>query len=812
MKRFHLIVLAIFLNISFTLIATAQASYADYKIDELTDAQILQMVKQAESIGYSDAQLEQLAAAKGLPASEMQKLRARVNKLNGGAQALPTVGQSGERSQIITPAPSVPVDSKSVDSRIFGSELFRNGNISFEPNLRIATPKNYIIGPDDKLLIDLTGDNEAKYELPVSVEGVISMQYVGRISVGGLTIEQASRKIRNEMEKTYPSLSSGRTSLAINIGNIRSIRVTITGNAVKTGTYTLSSLATVYNALYACGGPSQNGTFRNIQVIRGGKVVSTIDVYNFLLKGIAQNNITLQDQDVINIPVFEKRVEMAGQVKQPALFEVKGSETLQDLIDFAGGFTTQAYTAKIKSSQNTDKERRLMDIDAIEYGVHIPKNGDFYLVDAILDRFENRVTISGAVFRPREFELDKGLTLKGLIAKADGLKEDAFLNRGYISRLNADNTSSIISFDLTKLYAGTERDILLQREDVVSISSIFDLRETYTVSIQGEVRNPITLTYADNMTLQTAIQMAGGFKEGANPSRIEVSRRVKNADSSATSRIAEVFTVNVDKDLKLQGEQFILKPFDIITIYNAEGYEVQRQVRLEGEVVVPGLYTIISKNEKISDLIKRAGGLTALAYAEGASLKRPGANVVSPGTKNAINDGDEKQKTITNLKRVEQSGKDSVSNVITYDMVSSDLVGIELDRILADTSSRFNLIVENGDVIRIPRLLQTVKVSGEVLNPNNIVYNARRGLKSYIKGAGGFTASAKKGRLYVKYANGSAEGVSYFLFFKSYPQIKPGAEILVPKKLTKEGLSAQAWIGVGTAVASLGAIIVSLLR
>lgn len=811
MKKVLILIVAILINFGFTVSTKAQS--VDTKVDDLTDAQILAMIKQAESIGYSEVQLEQMAAAKGMQPAEIQKLRLRVNKLKSTGVTTEG-GQVQDRSIIASIAPNVGANTKPVNPKIFGSELFQNGSISFEPNLRIATPKNYVIGPDDKLLIDLTGDNEAKYELTVSVEGAINLQYVGRIQVAGLTIEQASSKIRSAMSKTYPALSNGQTSLSINIGNIRSIKVIITGNVVKSGTYTLSSLSTVYNALYASGGPSENGSFRNIQVIRNNKVVSTIDVYDFLLKGIAQNNVRLQDQDVINVPVFEKRIEIGGQIKQPALFEVVTGETLQDVIDFAGGFTTQAYTAKIKSSQNTDKERRIVDIDAANVRVHIPKNGDTYFVDAILDRFENRVTISGAVFRPGQFQLDQGLTVKSLIRKAEGLKEDAFLNRGYINRLNADNTQSIIPFDILKLNSGAEKDILLQREDVVSIASIFDLRDEYRVTIQGEVRNPSTLSFADNMTLQTAIQMAGGFKEGATPSRIEISRRVKNNDTLAiAARTAEVFVVNIDQNLKLEGEQFLLKPFDIITVRNAEGYEVQRQVRLEGEVLFPGLYTIKNKNEKITEIISRAGGLTPLAYAAGASLKRPGANVVSPGTKNAINDADEKQKTQNNLKRLQEDAtKEPVVNTVSYEMVSSDLVGINLDEILKDSTSRYNLIIEDGDIIRIPRLLQTVKVSGEILNPNNIVFNNKRGLKSYISGAGGFTSNARKGRLYVKYANGSAAGVTRFLFFKSYPQIKPGAEILVPKKAEREKMSSQAWIGIGTGLASLAAIVVSLLR
>lgn len=812
MKNTYVIILTVLISLSFALTVHAQSNYADYKVDELSDAQILQMVKQAESIGYGDAQLEQMAAARGMSATEIQKLRARVNQLKQSG-AVNAAQSTAERSPIPTIAPSQGASSpaNSIDPKIFGSALFNNGSISFEPNLRIATPKNYVIGPDDKLLIDLTGDNEAKYELTVSPEGVINLQFVGRVAVGGLTIEQATSKIRTAMAKTYPSLNSGRTSLAVNIGNIRSIKVTLTGNIVRSGTYTLSSLSTVYNALYASGGPSANGSFRNIEVIRNNKVVARIDVYNFLLKGIAQDNIRLQDQDVIHVPVYETRVEMSGQVKQRALFEVLKGETLKDVIGFAGGFTTQAYTAKIKSLQNTDKERRITDIAAADFASYEPKSGDVYFVDAILDRFENRVTIEGAVFRPGEFQLDQGMTLKALIAKAEGLKEDAFLNRGYISRLNADNSMALLSFDVAKVLAGTAKDLVLQREDKIVISSIFDLRDEYRVSINGEVRSAGSFAYAKNMTLEDVIQMAGGFREGATPNRIEISRRVKNSDAKSDSAsTAQVFTVNVDPKLKLQDQGFVLEPFDVIAVRSSDGYQIQKQVKLEGEVLFPGLYTIKDKNERISNLIERAGGLTPNAYAEGASLKRPGAEKVNPNDKNAINTGDEEQRKLLNLKRLNE---DSLGLSAADELLAqSDLVGIDLVRILDHPLSIHDLIVEDGDVIRVPRLLQTVKVSGSVLNPNNIVYLPGKGFKSYVKGAGGFMQNALKKRAYIKYANGSVAGSGKFLFFNTFPQVKPGAEIFVPKRAEREPMSVQAWVGLGTAVASLGAIIVSLLR
>ncbi|WP_256003178.1 SLBB domain-containing protein [Pedobacter deserti] len=833
----------------FVHVALSQTNYSDVRVDELTDAQIRQMIQRAESVGYSDAQLEQMAAAQGMKQTEIQKLRLRVEKIrreerqgtSAGTERdrIPTMNQDdrsrsfrgidttrnslnrgqqkpgvmGNDSLGLFQDPRLQLEIfESLKPKIFGAELFKNSNLTFEPNLRMATPKSYVIGPDDELLVDLSGDNEANYRLKVSPDGTIRLQYVGLIAVSGLTIEQATAKIRNTMGNTYPGLRSGRTNVAITLGNIRSIKVTVLGEVVKPGSYTVPSLFTVFNVLYQSGGPNQNGSFRKIQVIRNNRVINTVDVYDFLLNGIQKSNIRLQDQDVINVPVYQTRVEVAGEVKRPALYEVLDTESLDDVIRFAGGFSSQAYTAQIKVLQNTSRERKITDVQSEDYSEYMPKNGDKYLVETILDRFENRVEILGAVFRPGQYELDPGLTLKGLIQKANGLTEDAFLNRAYISRLNADNTQSLVSFDLAKVSAGTEPDIPLQREDKITISSLFDLRDEYKVTIQGEVRFPGSFKYGDSISVGDLVQMAGGFKEGATPNRIEVSRRVKNSDAmSESARTAEVFTINIDPGLKIAGPRFRLKPFDIVSVRNSEGYQVQRQVKIEGEVLYPGTYTVTKKNERISDLIRRAGGLTPLAYVDGASLKRTG----TPESRYAdsLERLKEEREKLLNLQRLKQTGaRDTTSFEKDLQVLRSDLVGIDLDRILKRPSSRYDLIVEDGDIIRIPKELQTVRITGEVLKPNSIVYIKGRSFKGYIDGAGGFSYNAYKRGAYIVYPNGSVAAAKKFIFFNNYPQVKPGSEIFVPKRAEREKLTAQSWIGIGTAFASLGAIIVSLLK
>jgi protein involved in polysaccharide export with SLBB domain len=833
-------VLVLISLVFFSQLAFSQTNYSDIRVDDLTDTQIRQLMDRAESIGYNDEQLAQMALAQGMKPEEIEKLKLRVDKLRSQGSTSSSAGTAGKSSagtiqtQSITrrPAPADTssrnaagalteeqrrmADNESVFSaarpRIFGEDLFRNGNLSFEPNLRMATPKSYVIGPDDELLIDLTGDNEAAYKLKVSTEGTINLQYVGRIAVGGLSIEQAQSKIRASMSKTYPALRSGRTSVAINLGNIRSIRVTILGEVVKPGSYTLPSLVTVFNALYASGGPNINGSFRKIQVLRNNRVVSTIDVYDFLLRGVQTNNIRLQDQDVINIPVYQSRVNITGEVKRPAFFEVLANESLDDVLRFAGGFSNLAYTAKIKVLQNTNKERRITDVQAEQFSTYGPLNGDKYIVEPILDRFENRIEITGAVFRPGAYELEKGLTLKSLINKADGLREDAFLSRGYISRLNPDNSLALVSFDVDKVLKGTDPDISLQREDKITISSIFDLREEYKVSVQGDVRLPGTFAFADNMSLEALIQMAGGFKEGASPQRIEVSRRVKNSDvTSASARTAEVFTVNVNPDLSVQSNGFVLQPFDIVSIRSSEGYQVQKHVRLEGEVLHPGTYTITRRDERISEVIARAGGLSPLAYVEGASLKRTESN--SAKVADSLERNKEERAKILNLQRLKESGaRDTTSIEKDLNVLRSDLVGINLERILNKPRGREDLIVEDGDVIRIPKQLQTVRITGEVLQPNSIVFSSAKTFKDYINGAGGYSYNAYKKGVYVVYSNGSVEAARKFLFFNNYPKIKSGAEIFVPKRADRARLSAAGLIGASTGVASLAAIILTLFR
>lgn len=796
-------------------VAPAQSipqNLSSINVNDLTDAQVQQLLQQAQAGGLTDAQLLQQAQNRGMSADQVQLLQKRIAAL----RATPTSGstnsdtaQSQSRTLGYEPDKTDPVIKKTDTTKIkiFGADLFRNSNLTFEPNLKLATPVNYIVGPDDQLNISIYGSSLANWKLTVSPDGNINIPGAGLLNVAGKTIEQATAFIKNKLIANNYAIGRG-TNLQVSLGNIRSIKVIIAGQVEKPGTYTLPSLATVFNALYAAGGPNDIGSFREIDVIRNNHVIRKLDIYDFLVKGEEKNNITLQDQDIIRVPTYRIRVQMSGAVKIPALFEVLPGETLSDLIRFAGGFTDQAYTDLIKVSQVSDQQRRLTDVPESDYSNYIPMRGDIYTVDRILNRYENRVTINGAVFRPGQYELAKGLTLLQVIQKADGLKEDAFTGAASITRLKSDNTTKFISFSLKDLLDKTIPDIPLQREDVINISSIFQLRDNYTVTIKGSIRKSGEFAYADSMTVAGLIIKAGGFSEGASPKRIEVARRIADSDpNSRNSLVAEVFSVDVNARLTDQNISFRLQPYDIVSVYNLPGYEVQKVIKVEGEVLYPGYYTIQKKNEKISDIIARAGGLSASADAEGGTLKRDNIAILGIDKANTDTAAVARERT-DQLNRLKQSYKDS-TNVDSQ--LRNNYVGIDLVKILKKPGSNIDLIVEDGDILRIPKQQQIVRVNGQVLYPSAVVYNKNESFKGYVLNAGGFSPNALRTGAYVVYPNGTVKGTRKFLFFISHPHVKPGSEIYVPKKPAHRGISAAELVAITTGLASLAAVILGII-
>jgi protein involved in polysaccharide export with SLBB domain len=782
------------------------------KVDELTDSQLQDLMKQAQAAGMSDAQLRSTAIAKGMSEEDANKLQNRINALRNNNPNLTVnpANPSGSRQLNYTPPTTGNVSARDTTKlEVFGADLFSTGNLTFEPNLRIATPQNYILGPDDQVIISVYGNSQVEWKPNVSPDGTIQIPGIGPVNVSGKTIEQVRGIITAKLIANRYAIGHG-TNVDITLGNIRSISVTLTGEVVKQGTYTISSLSKLFNALYVSGGPTDNGSLRQIKLIRNNQEIKTIDFYDFLLTGSQKDNIRLQDGDVIRVPTYKVRVALSGQVKHPAIFEVLPGETLKNVINFAGGFTDLAYTATIKAIQVTDKERRVTDISSADFSNYIPLRGDQYTVDKILERFENRVSINGAVFRPGQFELEKGLTLSQLIAKAAGLKEDVFASRGYIKRLKPDNTTESIPFDTKGIVTKTSADIPLQREDIVTIPSIFDLRDNYKVTINGEVRKGGDFAYADNMTVEDLIIQAGGFSEGASSKRIEIARRINNSDpNQKNTPVAQVFVVDVDSQLKFSTSSFTLQPFDEVSVYGLPGFEKQKTVKIEGEVLYPGPYAIITKNERISSLIKRAGGLTAYADIEGGTLKRANDNGGVDLNKSKIDSAQLKQDRIDRLQHLQKTFQDSTGNVM--EQVKNDYVGIDLPKILNNPGSDIDLILEEGDVMIIPKQQQLVKVNGQVLFPSSVIYTNSKSLGGYIDNAGGFSPSALRSKAYVVYANGTVKSTHSFLFFKSYPKIKPGSQIIVPKKPQTRGLSAAESVGLLGGLASMGAVIIGII-
>jgi protein involved in polysaccharide export with SLBB domain len=774
------------------------------KVDDLSDQQIADFWKQAQEKGLSLVQLQQMATQRNMNPLEFAKLKSRIENLSNVEVTTGTSTEQSSERKYDGKAES-PNKLSEEQSKVFGAELFSNKNLTFEPNLKIATPQGYQIGPDDELVIDISGLSDASYKLKVSPDGQIRIPVVGPVVVGGLTIEQAKSKIKRQLSNSYGGISSGETSVSLSLGNIRSIKVTILGEVNLPGTYTLPSLATALNALYASGGPNNNGSFRNISVIRNGKTIGRIDVYDFLLKGSSKANIRLQDQDVIKVNPYAIRVELTGEVKRPGLYEVAKQETLKDVIDFAGGFTDNAYRDRIKVYRNTAKEKSVADVPQDIIAMFVPQSGDVYTIDKVLERFSNRVQINGAVFRPGFFALDEGLTLAKLIAKADGLKEDAFTSRAVIYRLREDNSLEVISVDLNEVLSG--KDVKLKREDNIQILSKLELREEYSVFIAGEVLKPGKYTFADNMRVEDLILTAGGLKLSAAKNKIEVARRIKDIDvDKADAPVSTILTYEVNDQLKtVDGKDIILQPFDVVSIYRLPGFQSQRNVTIEGEVHHPGQYTLMRNNERISEVLARSGGVTASGFPDGAVLLRTRKMT-------SVDQFIKRKKMQSVLKQSSDSASAlEISNSDIGDATS--IVGINLDKILKNPGSKYDLILEENDVIRIPRTIQTVKISGEVLYPLIVQYEKGKSFNYYVKNAGGYTMNGLKKKGYVVYANGSSYSTRKILFvFNNHPKIKPGAEIIIPAREERKKLSALEVVSITSSLATLVLLIYTITK
>jgi len=763
----------------------------------MSDEDVEKIRQQMQANGISVDQAEQLALAKGMSPAEWAKLQTRLTKSSNTATGTKTGSDPTTIPSTIrqTQKADYQVYQKQPSSNVFGASFFDTPSLSFEPNLRVATPVNYILGPDDELAINVSGYQETNIKTTVQPEGTIFIPQVGPISITGLTVEEATARIRDKMSQTaYPSIKSGQSKLIISLSKIRSIHITVIG-AAKPGNYLISSLSTVFNSLYQCGGPGDINTYREIELIRNNKVYQKIDIYQFLTKGDQKGNVQLKENDVINFPVYKKHVTINGQVKRPGVFELKDGETFENLLYFAGGYTDKAYKATIKVKQVTDTERKIKDIAKSEIATYQPENGDEIQVDAILERSENSVTIDGAVYRPGEFELTPGITLKTLIQKAGGLQENAFKDRAVLTRLHPDGSKENITFNVGNVINGSSGDIPLVKNDVISIAFVNDFKSDYTVSISGEVRKPGNYPYKENLSLKDMFFLAGGFTDAASPYHVEVSRRIVSDRLANTDSIAKVFDINIEKGLQIENNKFVLMPYDVITVRRNPGYTEQRTVTITGEVNFPGTYTIESKKEHISDLLKRAGGLTPLAYSKGIFLIRN--NTQSPL---------QQQET---ARTVQTSIKDTSTKVLEDITKTNFRIPINLEEVLQHPGSIEDYVLENGDEIQILKTDPLVKLSGEVLLSTKTGFIQGRGVSYYLSQAGGTTENARRSKIYVLYANGNIKRTKNGIFgiFRSYPAVEAGAEIIVPRKVDKKGLDAQQTVGLTSAIVSLVSLI-----
>ncbi|NPA35812.1 MAG: sugar transporter [Chlorobi bacterium] len=764
-------------------------------INNLSDQQILQLIKEVEKRGLTENEAIALAQAKGMTQQQISMLKQRMNELKLQGETIGADYQN-ETDAIIEQGISqkAEIDSAQADERIFGFSFFNNEKLTFDPNVNIPVSPSYVLGGGDEIVIDIWGASQHNYNLLVDKNGDIYIQGVGPIHVGGLTKEAASSIILKKLIQIYSDLASEnpRTFASVNVGTVKAIKVNVIGEVFVPGTYTLPGTATAFNALYLSGGPNKNGSFRDIKVIRNGKVVANLDVYEYLIKGNTNVNISLRDADIILVPTYDKRVKVGGEFKREGLFEAKGEETVSDIITYAGGFNENAYKERIELYRVTDKERMIKDVLSSEFDSVVINNGDSIYAGAILERFKNKVVIEGAVYRPGNYELTKGLTLKQLIEKADGVREDVFLNRGLITRLKDDLTLENIPFNVSEVIKG-EKDVNLKREDIITIASINDLRQPQTVKIYGAVQVPGEMDYQEDMTLSDLIFKARGFTEYASESYIEISRRLSYDEMKEMGqKIAHVYQFSVSRDLKLNGEdaKFKLEPFDEVFVRRAPGFRPRGVVTVQGEVKYAGQYSLISRKERISDIIKRTGGLSDNAYAEGAMLTRK-----SQLSQKQIRLREELMKKDTSLQ---------------FSDIGFDVVAINLKKILEHPGGKDDIFLKEGDEITIPREQQTVKISGEVLNPILATYVPGQKLKFYINQGGGFGLHAKRRKTYVIYPNGAAHATKKICMINKYPKVVPGSEIVVPQKPIREPMGATGWISIASAMASLALTIVTI--
>ena len=835
MLRFFIIFICLFA--SFQNFSQNFSDLSNINFSDLNNTQIDLLLRRASSQGYNQFDLLKIAKSQGMAQADLEKLDKRFKSAETVARVSANASTPLEETRMRKRWEEEMEVFREVKSDIYGYEVFRgNTFLSFQSNLNIPTPLDYVIGPGDKLFIDIYGQSENYYQSEVSPDGDVILENIGPVNLNGLSLKNAKKRLLSRFKTIYTGINNKTTFVNISVGIPRAVRVNIVGEVNLPGTYNFSAFNTVYNAIYVAGGITEKATLREIKLYRNNKLVNTVDVYKFLNKGDGSSNIRLENNDLIVVGPYTNRVTIEGAVKIPGKFETKNDETLADLLSYSGGLSENAFKKSIKLTRIIDGELKIVDINSDQFEFFKPMTGDKFQVDQIIEKYNNRVIVSGAVYRPGTFSVYDGMSIKDLVEKAGGLKSDVYYEKAYVTRTNKDYSTTTITLDLQNEM--NKPSFLLKEEDILNILSLNDLSEDNYVEIMGEINNPGVFPYSENLSVSDLILLAGGFKENASSSRIEINRRL-SVNKLNDNNITEILTFDLNKNIN---KSFLtIKPFDQVIVRKNPNFYVQQYARVEGEVMYPGKYAISSKNERISDLINRSGGFKNMAYLKGATLIRltEFAEIKSDLTKKIKNLNDLKSKvsskkgTLTesevlliqrideDLKNLEAQKNDSknlgsyakterISEIIKKNSVQGDIpiskseaIGIDLEAIIKSPKSKSDLLLKEGDVIVVPKKLETVRLRGELLYPTTVRFIPNKSLKYYINSSGGFDNKAKRSDTYIVYANGDVARTKKFLFFNIYPKPEPGSEVIVPKKPLKNPIAANQLLSFTTGLATL---------
>ena len=772
----------------------------------MSDSQVLEYVKDGIRQGKEQKQLASELARKGVTkeqAMRVKQLYEQQNNVNTSKSTGTDINESRLREETKENTSDMLEDHPTTQDlargdQVFGRNIFNTRNLTFEPSVNLATPSNYRLGPGDEVIIDIWGASQNTIRQQISPKGTINISKIGPVNLSGMTVSAANDYLKAALNKIYNGLNNTTdptSDIRLTLGNIRTIQINVMGEVVQPGTYALSSFSTVFHALYRAGGVSDIGSLRNVQLVRNGKNIATIDVYEFIMKGNTQDDIRLQEGDVVIVPAYDVLVKISGKVKRPMRFEMKKGESLSTLITYAGGFDADAYTRSLRVVRQNGEEYEVNTVKDMDYSIYKMRNGDVVTAEAILNRFTNKLEIRGAVYRPGIYQLSGKLnTIRELVNEAQGLTGDAFLNRAVLYRQREDLTSEVVPVDIRSIMDGTSPNLALMKNDILYIPSIHDLEDRGNVTVHGEVAHPDSYPYADNMTLEDLIIQAGGLREAASTVRIDVSRRIKNPRSTADNdTIGQMYSFSLKDGFVIDGQPgFILQPYDQVYVRRSPGYQVQQNVAIEGEILFGGNYAMTSREERLSDLVNKAGGPTSYAYLRGAKLTR-------------VANASEKKRMSDVVRLMQRQLGEAMIDSLGIRVEDTFTVGIDLEKALSNPKGNADLVLREGDVISVPKNNNTVTINGAVMVPNTVSYIQGKDVDYYLNQAGGYSDNAKKSKKFIVYMNGQVTKVKG----SGKKQIEPGCEIIVPSKAKKKGNIANI-LGYATSFSSLGLMVASI--